>query len=41
MVLGGEKPWRSCVEIERGEGGAVFCGGSMSVGDGGRGGGWA
>ncbi len=24
MVLGGEKLWRSCVEIERGEGGVVF-----------------
>ena len=41
MVLGGEKLWRSRVEIERGEGGVMFCGGSTSVGDGGRGGEWA
>jgi hypothetical protein len=40
VVLGGEKLWRSGVEIERGAGGVVFCGGSTSFDDGGCGGGW-
>ncbi len=34
MVFGGEKLWRSYVEIERGEGWSMFGGGMSSGGDG-------
>jgi hypothetical protein len=41
VVFGGEKLWRSHLEIDRGEGWAVFCGGVMFRVDGGCGGRWA